>query len=235
MERLDALTNEKLRTTLLFVRSRARPVTVDDVAHAIGAPRSAARWRLEKLAAAGLLATGFERRSGRSGPGAGRPAKTYAAAVETKQVEFPPRRYETLVALILADLPRRGRAARLSRIGVSFGEELARAARLRPASTLATAGERLCRGLGGLGFHASLECVADDAAVVVTATCPLRPLVLESAEAQAIDRGMWRALVAAVAEDRSAAGIRCRTENCFDRDSPCRIRLTFRPGGSTSV
>src|SRR5919199_1647115 len=80
MDTLAAVGDVELRRTLSFVRGQARPVTADDVARALGVPRSAARWRLEKLAAADALRVGFERRTGRRGPGAGRPAKTYAPA-----------------------------------------------------------------------------------------------------------------------------------------------------------
>jgi predicted ArsR family transcriptional regulator len=62
-----------------------------------------ARWRLEKLVEAGLLVIGLERRSGRSGPGAGRPAKTYAPVAETAAIEFPRRRYEALLGLLLPE------------------------------------------------------------------------------------------------------------------------------------
>src|SRR5437764_11233350 len=116
MDRLDVLGDPSLRKAVLFVRAQPRPVTVDEAAAALEMPRTVARWRLERLAEAGMLATGFERRTGRSGPGAGRPAKTYAAAVETTALEFPRRRYETLLGLLVDALPRRRRAGRLAEI-----------------------------------------------------------------------------------------------------------------------
>ena len=131
MEPLDAIGDSQLRATLLFVRSRNRPLTAADVARELRVPRSVARWRLEKLLAADLLVTSYERRSGRSGPGAGRPAKTYAPAAETSALEFPRRGYQTLVSLLANMLPPRGRAAGLRDVGVAFGKELAREARLR--------------------------------------------------------------------------------------------------------
>src|SRR5690242_17640322 len=109
MEAFDAIGDAHLRSTLLFVRAQAAAVSVDEVARALDVPRSAARGRLERLLAAGLLVTAFERRSGRSGPGAGRPTKTYAPAAETTRLEFPHHRYETLLALLIRVLPPRGR------------------------------------------------------------------------------------------------------------------------------
>jgi predicted ArsR family transcriptional regulator len=204
MNRLDALGDSALRTTLLFVRAQGRPATADDVAIELAVPRTVARSRLERLASAGLVVTGYERRNGRSGPGAGRPAKTYAAAAETTALEFPPRRYESLIRLLIDTLPQRRRARQLADVGYAFGLELARAARLRREGALPRALERLCRGLGKLGFQASLESVAGDEAVIVSATCPLRPVVTAGAEARAVDEGMWRGLTASAPTSRHA-------------------------------
>src|SRR5438067_7747956 len=155
IDRFGAVGDGELRRMLLHVRSRAGPITAAEAAAALGVSRTAARHRLERLAAAGFVVTAYERRSGRSGPGAGRPAKTYAPAVETAPLEFPPRRYELLAALLLAQLPKRGQA---EDVGQAFGRELAHAARLWPArgGVVRPALERLCRGLGALGFHASV-------------------------------------------------------------------------------
>ncbi|MDQ3888998.1 MAG: hypothetical protein M3312_00390 [Actinomycetota bacterium] len=225
MHKLDALGNPNLRETLLFVRGQPRPVAADEVAEALATRRTVARWRLERLAAAGLLVARFERRSGRSGPGAGRPAKTYAPAPETAPIEFPRRRYELLLSLLVNALPRRARGAQLEAVGAAFGRELARAARIRPASTVRTGLERLCRGLGELGFQAALDSVSSQEAVIVSATCPLRPLVLTVPAARELDVGMWHGLVAVAIGDRATPGLVCETENCLDREEPCRIRV----------
>src|SRR5436305_13757541 len=91
MERLDALGDPELRTTVLLVRAARNPLTADDVAEQLDVARSVARWRLERLAEAGLVTVEFERRTGRSGPGAGRPAKTYGATPATGGLGFPRR------------------------------------------------------------------------------------------------------------------------------------------------
>ena len=90
-----------------------------------GVHRNVARSRLERLVAAGLLASTFERRSGRNGPGAGRPAKTYAVRPGLEAIEFPSRRYETLLGLLLDALPAAARTERLRGVGAAFGDELA--------------------------------------------------------------------------------------------------------------
>jgi len=232
VDRLDALGDPALRGTILLVRAAPNPLTADDVAARLGISRSVARWRLERLVEAGLVAVDFERRSGRSGPGAGRPAKTYAAAPETSAVEFPRRRYEALVSRMLDALPQRGRTKQLDQVGYAFGLELGEAAHLRPGASFRTSLERLCRGLGRLGFQAAVESVSDDEAVIVSATCPLRPVVVASdAEARALDAGMWRGLLAAAAGPAAAADARCATHDCLDARSPCRIVVGFAGRG----
>jgi predicted ArsR family transcriptional regulator len=227
VDRLDALGDPALRSTVLLVRAARNPVTADDVADRLGISRSVARWRLERLAEAGLVTVGFERRSGRSGPGAGRPAKTYAAAPETSAVEFPRRHYEVLVGRLVDALPKRGRDGHLDRIGYSFGLELGRAARLRPAATIRASLDRLCRGLGRLGFQATVESADDHEAVIVSATCPLRPVVMVDSEGRALDAGMWRGLLAAAGGPAVSAVARCSTHDCLDAKAPCRIVLAF--------
>jgi predicted ArsR family transcriptional regulator len=77
------------------------PVSRDDAAAAAGIGRSLAGYHLDQLAEEGLVVTSFARRSGRSGPGAGRPAKLYAAAAVEVTVQLPPRD-DALVANLLA-------------------------------------------------------------------------------------------------------------------------------------
>lgn len=223
MNGFDALGDRELRAVLGLVRSRQQPVTADDVARELGLARSVARWRLERLVEHGLLVARFARRSGRSG----RPAKTYAVAPETAALEFPRRRYEELLRLLVEAVPARGRAARLAEVGIAFGRELARAVGIRPTARPATALERICQALGALGFQAAVESLAPDRAVLVTPTCPLRPLVVNAEAARAIDRGMWRGLVAAALRGVDVAGVRCNTHDCLAGASSCRISIGF--------
>ena len=74
----------------------------DEVATAAGIGRTLAAYHLDRLAAEGLLTVSHERRSGRTGPGAGRPAKLYARADRELSASVPPRDYH-LAARLLAD------------------------------------------------------------------------------------------------------------------------------------
>lgn len=226
MDELQAAGDPELREALLFARGRARPVTADELASAQGVHRNVARSRLERLVQAGLLAPGYERRTGRTGPGAGRPAKTYAVEPELTAIEFPARRYEALLALLLDALPAQGRKERLHKVGIEFGEELAQASELRHASTLQAACDGVCEAVGRLGFQASVEEVTADGAVLATPTCPLRPLVRSHPEAAEIDRGMWSGLVARAA-GAPVGRVECETQDCLAEHASCRIRISM--------
>jgi predicted ArsR family transcriptional regulator len=236
-DQLTAFADPDLREALSLARGRSSDLTADDAAAALGVHRNVARARLDRLAAAGLLEVTFERRTGRTGPGAGRPAKVYRVAPETAAVEFPPRRFTSLVGRLLDELPEAGRAQTLRRVGEDFGRELAEAARLKPAATVRAGLERVCAAVRSLGFQASLQEIRGDTAVIATPTCPLRPLVAEHPEAAEIDRGMWAGLVERGLKGMSAASVACETANCLDGHARCEVvvRLQLaRASGATA-
>lgn len=223
MDALEAIGDPDLRATLLFVRGARRAVSIGEVAEAHGVHHNVARGRLERLAAAGLVVAGFERRSGRSGPGAGRPAKVYAPAPETAAIEFPERRYAELVGLLVDALPQR----RLSDVGTEFGTALATAAGVGSECDPQAGLERMCDAVGSLGFQARLERVDDVSAEIVTPTCPLRPLVVASPAAAELDHGLWRGLVAAALDGVRVEDVGCDTHDCLDARSSCRVVVSL--------
>jgi predicted ArsR family transcriptional regulator len=105
-EDLDALAmlGEPVRRRLYeYVASEAGPIDRDRAAAAVEIGRSLAAFHLDRLAEGGLLTVEYHRRSGRTGPGAGRPAKFYRRAADRQvDVSLPPRRYG-LAAEIMAD------------------------------------------------------------------------------------------------------------------------------------
>jgi predicted ArsR family transcriptional regulator len=223
VDRLEAVGDPELRETLTFVRRNAAPVTADETAAALRVHRNVARSRLERLARAGVVESSFAQRSGREG----RPAKRYAAAPEASAIEFPPRRYELLLALLLAHAPARTLRAR----GREFGRALAREAHLRPAKRARIGLERACEAMRSLGFQASLASVSETEAVIATPTCPLRPLVREHPESAELDRGMWAGLVAASLDGVEAEDVVCETHACLEDHASCRVVLTLKRRG----
>jgi predicted ArsR family transcriptional regulator len=228
LDRLDGIGGRELRDALFYVRSSRAPVTADDTATALGVHRSVARGRLEHLLNAGLLQVTFARRSGRDGPGAGRPAKLYSAASEAEALEFPPRRLPVLLARLLEEIPADGREQALRSVGEDFGRDLARAAGLRRRARLNDGLERVCEAVRSLGFQATLEEIDGDTALIATPTCPLRPLLAEHPEAAHIDRGMWAGLVERGVRSVRAEAVECETHACLDRGEACSVRIRLR-------
>ncbi|MGA5418053.1 helix-turn-helix transcriptional regulator [Streptomyces pseudogriseolus] len=70
------------------------PVSRDEAAEALGLTRQTAAFHLDRLADESLLDVVYERRSGRTGPGAGRPAKLYKRSSRQVTVSLPERHYE---------------------------------------------------------------------------------------------------------------------------------------------
>ena len=225
MDFLAAVGDPELRDALLYARGQARPVTADELASAKGVHRNVARSRLERLVDAGLLAPAYERRTGKSGPGAGRPAKTYSVVPQLESIEFPASHSESLTALLVDALAGGGGREQLRETGVAFGQELGRAAGLRPVKKLEAGFERLCEAVRSLGYQASVEHVDSSGAVIASPTCPLRPLVRARREAVEIDRGMWAGLAACAVSGVDVSRVRCETRDCFDDHASCKIRL----------
>lgn len=111
----------------LVVRSHT-PVSRDDAAEAVGIARQTAAYHLDRLAEEGLVDVEFIRLTGRTGPGAGRPAKTYVRSSREYDVSIPPRRY-LLAANILLEAIRSGGVDRepilhaARRVGQEMGEK----------------------------------------------------------------------------------------------------------------
>ena len=112
------------------VRAHAFPLSRDDVADSLQITRQCAAFHLDRLAEQGLLAVTFARRSGRSGPGAGRPAKLYERPAGEVSVTLPPRHYDLagrLLAGALVEAEESGQPPRevLDRRARDFGLALA--------------------------------------------------------------------------------------------------------------
>jgi predicted ArsR family transcriptional regulator len=97
----DVLSEPTRRAIFDAVRQARGPLTRDEVAAVTGVNRRLAAFHLDRLADAGLLVTDYARPPGRRpGPGAGRPAKRYAAAVVELDLSVPPRHYDVAARLL---------------------------------------------------------------------------------------------------------------------------------------
>jgi predicted ArsR family transcriptional regulator len=161
LARLAALDEPIRRRLFAYVRSSSAPVSREDAAAAVGISRSLAAYHLDKLAEQGLLTASYRRPEGRTGPGAGRPAKLYVAQGEVS-VSVPPRDYE-LAADLLAEAAETSDEARAALDAVA-----------------ARAGRRMGEGQEGSLDDAlatrGYEPFEDDAGVIRLRNCPFHRL-----------------------------------------------------------
>jgi predicted ArsR family transcriptional regulator len=111
-----------------YVAGADGPVGRDEAAAACEVSRSLAAYHLDRLVDDGLLDASFERLTGRSGPGAGRPAKLYRRSPHQFQVSLPPRDYELparLLARAVQEAATHGDTARaLAEVAHRYGVEV---------------------------------------------------------------------------------------------------------------
>jgi predicted ArsR family transcriptional regulator len=175
-----ALLAEPARKTLYdWVIAAGRPVSRDEAAAGAGVSRALAAFHLDRLVEAGLLTPEYRRLTGRTGPGAGRPAKLYARAPAEVAVSLPERSYE-VAASVFADaltelapsLPPDAVTSAARALGEDVGTEARHKAGPRPGARrrrealLATLSERGYEPretqdgeirLGNCPFHALVE------------------------------------------------------------------------------
>jgi predicted ArsR family transcriptional regulator len=111
VSRIAALEQPLRRDLYQLLSDRRGWVTRDEAAQALGIPRSVAAFHLDKLVEAGVAEVSFERTSGRTGPGAGRPAKHYRRGTQEVAVSIPERRYDlagSLLATAIVEAERTG-------------------------------------------------------------------------------------------------------------------------------
>lgn len=110
-----ALDEPTRRRLYEYVVRRPAPVSRDDVAAALAVPRATVAFHLDRLVEEQLLVVEYERRSGRTGPGAGRPAKLYRRSDRQVSVSLPERHYELageLLASAIEEADETGGSAR---------------------------------------------------------------------------------------------------------------------------
>ena len=120
---IAALDQPLRRQLYRLLSERGSWVTRDEASEALSVARSVAAFHLDKLAEAGLIEVGFERLSGRTGPGAGRPTKRYRRGDGEVSASVPERRYDLAGSLLAAAV------AESERTGAPVGKSLQVAAR----------------------------------------------------------------------------------------------------------
>ena len=201
------------------VGAQEQPVSREDVAHALGVPRRTAAFHLDRLAELGLLSVSFARRTGRSGPGAGRPAKLYQRSVHEVAVSLPPRHYDLagrLLADAVADAQLSGEPPRvvLDRRAHDVGRAIGAMGRQDQEQQGQDETGALMSLLGVHGFEPNLA-----GSAIVLHNCPFHALVQEHTE---LVCGMSLHLLEGVLEGLGLPGVSARLDPGASR---CCVRV----------
>jgi predicted ArsR family transcriptional regulator len=166
-----------------YVVRRGDAVGRDEAAAQLGITRALAAFHLDRLERAGLLSAEYRRLTGRTGPGAGRPAKLYRRAAGELDASVPPRRYAFAAELMAGALSgRRATAAHRELMrsareaGVAAARETGSASPGAPAQDRAAGPDAAATApLERAGFEPTVQ---DDGTVVLR-NCPYAALIPE--------------------------------------------------------
>lgn len=215
-----ALDEPTRRRVYEHVARQLQPVSRDATAAALQLPRTTAAFHLDRLVAAGLLEVGYERLTGRTGPGAGRPAKLYHRSRRTVAVSLPQRHYELagrLLAAAVEEAERSGEPTRavLARHATDLGRQLGQAAHRGTGTT--DDGDPVWQALEEYGFEPRQE-----ASEVVLGNCPFHALAERHT---ALVCGMNLCLLTGLLDGLAATGMRARLDPL---PGHCCVRLSLR-------
>lgn len=135
--RVAALDDPVRRSLYFYVARRHGEVGRDEAARAAGVSRMLAGFHLDRLVEEGLLVPSFRRLSGRSGPGAGRPAKLYRRSDRQLEVSLPQRDYEFAARILAMAIDASGAPATrhaLKKTARRVGQQIGAEARARAGS-----------------------------------------------------------------------------------------------------
>src|SRR5690625_2044417 len=185
---IGALADPLRRRLYACVCAQPGPVSRDQAADAVGVARHQAKFHLDRLEAEGLLESSYVRLTGRTGPGAGRPAKLYRRSARDIAISLPHREYQLageLMAAAIAESAASGTPVRevLDRVAADYGHRIgAQAVGTQPPQSAEAALELVLSVLTEHGYEpraaADAPGDADDAGdgEVVLANCPFHAL-----------------------------------------------------------
>ncbi len=178
LEAIGSLQEPVRRSLYRYVVAQQRDVSREEAAEAVGIQRALAAFHLDKLVEAGLLDATFRRLTGRTGPGAGRPAKLYRRSSSEHAVSLPPRTYDLAAELLAQAVEEAGNGPvtdAVTEVSRRFGRQLGeqvrtavgrRASRARSIAALSESLDRYgyeprregrSMRLGNCPFHALSE------------------------------------------------------------------------------
>ena len=199
---LSSLEDPVRRSLYEFVSRSVRPVGRDEEAAAVGIGRPLAAYHQDKQAGLGLLTASYQRPAGRTGPGAGRPAKVYTRSGTEFSATVPPRDYELaarLLAVAVESDPGGSSRAALRTAAQQFGASLGERSRAAQPSGHDTR-QAVQDVLRGQGF----EPFQDEDGTVRLRNCPFHHLAVQHRD---VVCGMNLALIEGLVAGLRASGL----------------------------
>lgn len=221
--KLGALADPVRRRLYGFVAEQSDAVSRDQAADGVEVPRHTAKFHLDRLVDEGLLVAEFRRLTGRTGPGAGRPAKLYRRSTREVTVSVPTRRYD-LVGQVLADAVERSldgvpMADAVTQAADNAARIVVESAPVKSGPELAVIGEVLAE----YGYEPRVE------GDLVLANCPFDRLASDHRD---LICGMNRAFIDAVGRRLGCEDVEAQ----LDRDETrCCVRVVPRPTATSDA
>jgi predicted ArsR family transcriptional regulator len=198
LDDLAALAEPVRRRLYEYVAAQPAAVDRDEAAGGLGIGRPLAAFHLDRLVQAGLLEVEYHRRSGRSGPGAGRPAKFYRRpAGRDIEVSLPPRRYGLVAEILATGIERSDDDGVRDRVLDAARDE---GERLAAAAGSATGRDGLLGALRASGY----EPIENVPGVIRLRNCPFDSLVEQHRE---LTCSMNLALLSSLAEGVTSGSV----------------------------
>lgn len=221
---VSALGEPSRRALYEFVTDAGTWTSRDQAAEATGLERATAAHHLDRLAAEGLLEVEFQRLTGRTGPGAGRPSKVYRRAQREVSVFLPPRRYEVAGRMLAAaaDRSRLDGSEIADAIDVEArneGRRLSEQMRARLQGPSARQGARRRQAVVDVLADYGYEPQSSSDGTTVLRNCPFHHLAREHTE---LICGMNLQLIEEAVEAVGRTGLQATLD---PRDGRCCVRL----------
>ncbi|SHN66592.1 Predicted transcriptional regulator, ArsR family [Geodermatophilus obscurus] len=212
-----ALAEPTRRRLYDHVVRQPEPVGRDEVAAALAVPRATVAFHLDRLVSDGLLDVHYERRTGRRGPGAGRPAKLYRRSECSVAVSLPERAYP-LAGELLAEAVVEAEGSGERPATVLGRRAYARGRHMGAAADGAGGRDTVLHVLEAHGYEPRIEEGGEEGGIAL-ANCPFHALAREHTE---LICGMNLRLLEGVLDGAAAGGLTARL-----RPTPgaCCVRL----------
>ena len=212
VETIAALREPARLALYQYVGRQPGAVSRDQAAEALGLTRPLAAFHLDRLVEVGLLTADYRRLSGRSGPGAGRPAKLYRRSRRRVALSLPYRNHALLAELLAAGMAEGGPepdvAGPAHETGRSLGSRARR--RLRSRVTQGRLADCVASVLESLGF----EPYRAPGGELLARNCPFDPI---SRRFRPVVCGVGQALVGGIIDGVGADGLDVTREDHPDR------------------